>query len=56
MLSSTGDEFLMIDLKRYFLLNANLCLFPIVIGIGVFVVSLLRKYKARNEYVATKEQ
>jgi hypothetical protein len=48
LFSSTGDEFLMIDLKRYFLLNANLCLFPIIIAVVVYAVSLLRKYKARN--------
>jgi hypothetical protein len=46
--SSTGEEFLMIDLKRYFLLNANLSLFPIIFVIAAFVISLARKYKARN--------
>ena len=38
----------MIDLKRYFLLNANLSLFPIIIAIAIFIVSLARKYRARS--------
>ncbi len=53
---STTEEFLIIDLKRYFLLNVNLSLVPVIIAVVALIVSLIRKYKARNEFVETKEQ
>ena len=51
---STNEKFLMIELKRYFLLNANLSLFPIIIASLAFLVTLIRKFRARNEYIETK--
>lgn len=46
----------MINLKKLFLLNANFSLIPIFIALIAYVVSLVRKYRSRNDYLETKEQ
>ena len=51
---STSEQFLMIDLKRYFLLNVNISLFHVIIGVFVFGITLARKYYARSEFLSTR--
>lgn len=41
-------------MNEYFLMNANLSLFPICLIILAYVIYLFRKYHHRNKFVATK--
>jgi hypothetical protein len=52
----TTDTFTAINLKKLFLLNANFSLIPILIALVAYTVTLVRKYRSRNEYLETKEQ
>jgi hypothetical protein len=47
----TAPEFTSIEMKQFFLLNVNLSLIPMFIGIAVYIVALVRKYRARNKYI-----
>jgi hypothetical protein len=51
---STGvmaPEFTLIEMQQFFLLNVNLSLIPMFIGITFYIVALVRKYRARNQYI-----
>lgn len=51
LLAYTADQFLAIDLKRFFLLNANISLFPVMISITIFVITLAQKGQARSQFL-----
>jgi hypothetical protein len=46
----------MIDLHKYFLLNVNFSLFPLLLIVIVYGLSLIRKYNERNKFIQEREQ
>lgn len=53
-LSVQRSQFIKIDMNEYFLMNANLSLFPLCLIILAYVIYLFRKYHHRNKFVSTK--
>ena len=43
-------------MSKDFLMNANISLFPLGLIFVMYAVTLVRKYKKRNEYIETKDQ
>lgn len=51
-----ATEFNSINMKQFFLQNANLSLIPVLLALIFYMYSLARKYYSRNKYIEIKEQ
>ena len=54
-LGTVAPEFSQIALKKFFLLNVNFSMIPLVIAIVLYIVSLARKYNSRNIFMESKD-
>lgn len=53
---SINAQFLSIGMGKNFLMNANISLFPLALIFIVYTITLIRKYRKRNEYLQSKDQ
>lgn len=54
--STVAEPFLSIDLEKYFLLDVNVSLLPLLIAGVAYFLYLVRKYSAKNNYLESRKQ